>query len=169
MVSTPKTTPRMISLSRPMEYPRGLLGSSSSSVVRRRRNLRATSLASISGLRVLLDAAMASKAEMAGEGTAGAGCDDATNLRGDDPSGEEELPVPTRSDWLSSSRGSAGASLDWRRLIVVLGVARSLNFYAVVNKKNAVLWFFVKVLIIGHHFRRLYAIIPPTYDSVIVS
>jgi len=35
---------------------------------------------------------MASKAEMAGEGTAGAGCDDdATNLRGDDPSGEEEL------------------------------------------------------------------------------
>ncbi len=68
MVNIPKTRPSMISLRRAKVYPTGVAGSSSLSLVRRRMNLRATSLASITGFLVLEAVAMASKAERAGEG-----------------------------------------------------------------------------------------------------
>lgn len=66
MVNTPKTRPRMTSLRRARMYPTGVLGSDSSSLVRRRMTLRATSLASITGFLVLVAVAMASKAERDG-------------------------------------------------------------------------------------------------------
>lgn len=68
MVNIPMTTPRMTSLARARVYPTGVLESDCSSVVRRRRILRKTSLASITGFLVLESVAMASKAERAGEG-----------------------------------------------------------------------------------------------------
>jgi len=115
MVRKPKTTPRITSLRRATVNPTRVLGSSSCSVVRRRMNLRATSLASMSGFWVLVAVAMASKAEMAGEeeeeDEAEEGC---VKLLGAAAARGEAL---LRSDWdwfSSSSGGSAGASFAWR-------------------------------------------------------
>ena len=116
MVRKPKTTPRITSLRRATVNPTRVLGSSSCSVVRRRMNLRATSLASMSGFWVLVAVAMASKAEMAGEEeeedeAEEEGC---VKLLGAAAARGEAL---LRSDWdwfSSSSGGSAGASFAWR-------------------------------------------------------
>jgi len=114
MVRKPKTTPKMTSFRRATVNPTRVLGSSSCSVVRRRINLRATSLASMSGFWVLVAVAMASKAEMAGEEEEDEAEEGCVKLLGAAAARGEAL---LRSDWdwfSSSSGGSAGASFAWR-------------------------------------------------------
>mmetsp|Transcript_22482 Transcript_22482/g.45273 ORF Transcript_22482/g.45273 Transcript_22482/m.45273 type:complete len:121 (-) Transcript_22482:51-413(-) len=116
MVRKPKTTPKMTSLRRATVNPTRVLESSSCSVVRRRMNLRATSLASMSGFWVLVAVAMASKAEMAGEeeynDEAEEGC---VKLLGAAAARGGALLMRSDWDWFSSSSGgSEGASFAWR-------------------------------------------------------
>jgi len=113
MMRKPNTMPMMMSLRRATVYPRVVVGSVSSSLVRRMRNLRRINLASIRGFWVDVAVNMVSNADMtlaeAEEEDCCCCCRWATGEgrgRGGAISGEL-----SNSPCSSSSGGSAGASL----------------------------------------------------------